>query len=73
MLYVMSSHENILNIVILKIRASPQARVYFEKVCVEEGLRKLKLIRWVRTRWGLMHDLVSRVLETKPVFSKYLY
>ena len=50
-----------------QVRASPQARAYFARVCAEEDITPLQLIKWVRTRWGSMHDLIERVLTTKPV------
>lgn len=53
---------------IFQIRASPQARTFFAKCCQEEAIAELELIKWVRTRWGSMHDLVDRLIECKKVF-----
>ena len=33
----------------------------------EEGLTPLQLIKWIRTRWGSMYDLIDRILVTRPV------
>ncbi|OCH91413.1 hypothetical protein OBBRIDRAFT_834185 [Obba rivulosa] len=32
-----------------QIRASPQAKAFFEQICVEEQLEPLQLIKWVQT------------------------
>jgi hypothetical protein len=50
-----------------QIRSSPQARKFFEKLCEEEGLPKLKLLNWVRTRWASMYDLLERLLKLRLV------
>ncbi|KAG6903744.1 hypothetical protein DXG01_015214, partial [Tephrocybe rancida] len=47
---------------ITQIRSSPQAKAYFHTLCKEEGLKPLELIKWIRTRWGSMSDLVNRVI-----------
>lgn len=52
---------------ISQIRSSPQAKVFFADCCEREGLTPLQLMRWIRTRWGSMHDLVERMLDTKGV------
>jgi hypothetical protein len=36
-------------------------------MCQEEGLKPLELIKWIRTRWGSMYDLVDRVLVNRAV------
>lgn len=50
-----------------QIRSSPQAKAFFAATCEREGLTPLQLLRWVRTRWGSMHDLVERMLEKQSV------
>lgn len=50
-----------------QVRASPQAKTFFGTMCVEEGLTPLELIKWIRTRWGSMYDLVDRVLLDRTV------
>jgi hypothetical protein len=51
----------------MQICASPQAKVFFATMCQEEGLKPLKLIKWIRIRWGSMYDLVDRVLLNRAV------
>lgn len=36
-------------------------------LCKQEGLAPLKLLKWVRTRWGSMFDLIERVIENREV------
>lgn len=50
-----------------QVRASPQARKYFRKLCVEENVKPLQLLKWVRTRWASLYDLIARLLEVQPV------
>ncbi|THG95518.1 hypothetical protein EW026_g6148 [Hermanssonia centrifuga] len=54
-----------------QVRASPQAKSYFSKVCEEEGLKPLELIKWVRTRWGSMCNLIKRILDNKLAVMKF--
>ncbi|KAI0808987.1 hypothetical protein BC629DRAFT_1437238 [Irpex lacteus] len=54
-----------------QIRASPQARAYFEKTCLEEGLKPLQLLKWVRTRWGSMYDLLERAITLRKGINKF--
>ena len=53
----------------LKVCASPQAKTFFVKACTDEQLQPLELIKCVRTWWGLIHDLINRVIECKAVCS----
>ena len=55
----------------LQIRASPQAKRYFGVICQEEGIKPLQLIKFVRTRWGSMYDLVERAIKNKAVCLLY--
>ena len=41
-------------------------------MCREEGITPLQLIKWIRTRWGSMHDLIKRLLATKAVCHLFL-
>jgi hypothetical protein len=50
-----------------QVRASPQARVFFATMCQEEKLTPLELIKWIRTRWGSMYDLIDHVLLNRAV------
>ena len=46
-----------------QVRSSPQARAYFSKLCVEENVTPLQLLKWVRTRWASLYDLIARLLD----------
>ncbi|KAF9548458.1 hypothetical protein CPC08DRAFT_769238 [Agrocybe pediades] len=50
-------------VLVNQIRASSQAKAFFAKCCHEEKIAVIELIKWVRTRWGSMHDLVDRLIE----------
>ncbi|KAG6905438.1 hypothetical protein DXG01_002733 [Tephrocybe rancida] len=54
-----------------QVCASPQAKAYFKTICKEEGLTPLQLIKWVRTWWGSMLDLVNHVVENKAALNKF--
>src|ERR1700678_495649 len=61
--YMLLTSDNI-----WQIRASPQAKQYFALCCKSEQVPILELIKWIRTRWGSMHDLVDRFTSLKPVY-----
>ena len=42
-----------------QVRSSPQARKYFRKLCIEENVTPLQLLKWVRTRWASLYDLIA--------------
>jgi len=50
-----------------QVRSSPQARSYFRKLCVEENIKPLQLLKWVRTRWASLYDLIYRLIDVQPV------
>ena len=54
-----------------QVRASPQAKAYFTVVCEKEGLKPLKLIKWVRTCWGSMADLIEQALVNQLITSHF--
>jgi hypothetical protein len=56
-----------------QIRASPQAKVFFAKCCFEEDIPVLELIKWIRTRWGSMHDFIERLTSCKAVKTSHLH
>jgi hypothetical protein len=56
-----------------QVRSSPQARTYFRKLCVEENVKPLQLLKWVRTRWASLYDLISRLIEVRPVRISLLF
>ena len=54
-----------------QVRASPQARAFFLKLCKDENLPELQLLKWVRTRWASLYDLINRVLDVRPACHKF--
>lgn len=52
---------------LVQVRASPQAKVFFATMFHKEGLKPLELIKWIRTRWGSMYDLVDCILTNRAV------
>ncbi|EGO22881.1 hypothetical protein SERLADRAFT_409414 [Serpula lacrymans var. lacrymans S7.9] len=54
-----------------QVRASPQAKAYFVKVCKEKHIAPLELIKWVRIQWGSMYDLLKRVITNKDAVNKF--
>ncbi|RDB19397.1 hypothetical protein Hypma_013487 [Hypsizygus marmoreus] len=55
-----------------QLRSSPQARTFFAKMCKEEGLTPLQLIKWIRTRWRSMYDLIDCALTVKQAINKFI-
>jgi hypothetical protein len=54
-----------------QVRSSPQARAFFHKLCKDESLEPLQLIKWVRTRWASLYDLINRMLDVRPACNKF--
>lgn len=54
-----------------QVRSSPQARAFFLKVCKDEGLPELQLLKWVRTRWASLYDLITRLLKVRRACNKF--
>ena len=52
---------------LLQVRLSPQASAFFFRCCTEEGLPHLELVKYVRTRWSSMYDLLERAFKLKAV------
>ncbi|KAI5115818.1 hypothetical protein M0805_002070 [Coniferiporia weirii] len=48
---------------IAQVCASPQARKYFKSMCEQEDIKLLQLLKWVRTRWASLYDLLVQILE----------
>ncbi|KAF8460964.1 hypothetical protein DFH94DRAFT_641038 [Russula ochroleuca] len=46
-----------------QVCSSPQACSFFQKLCKDEGLPPLQLLKWVRTRWASLYDLINRILD----------
>ncbi|KAH7920372.1 hypothetical protein BV22DRAFT_1021370, partial [Leucogyrophana mollusca] len=56
---------------ITQVRLSPQAKTYFATICKEEGLTPLELIKWIRTRWGSMADLIEHLITNRLAVDKF--
>ncbi|KAG7087706.1 hypothetical protein E1B28_013653 [Marasmius oreades] len=41
-------------------------------LCCEEKLPRLELIKWIRTRWGSMADLIERALDCRLTVNKMM-
>jgi hypothetical protein len=54
-----------------QVRASPQARSYFHKLCKDENLPPLQLLKWIRTRWASLYDLINRLLDVRAACTKF--
>jgi hypothetical protein len=54
-----------------QVRSSPQARTFFHKLCKDENLPPLELLKWVRTRWASLYDLINRMLDVRPACNKF--
>ena len=54
-----------------QVRSSPQARAYFHKLCQDENLPPLQLLKWVRTRWASLYDLINRLLDVRAACNKF--
>jgi hypothetical protein len=57
----------------IQVRLSPQASAFFFKCCAKEGLPHLDLVKYVRTRWSSMYDLLEHVFMLKAVSPPILY
>jgi hypothetical protein len=55
-----------------QVRASPQARAFFHKLCKDESLPPLQLLKWIRTRWASLYDLINRLLDVRPTCNKFI-
>jgi hypothetical protein len=42
-----------------QVQASLQACKYFCKLCIEENVAPLQLLKWVRTWWASLYDLIA--------------
>lgn len=54
-----------------QVRSSPQARAYFHKLCKDENLQPLQLLKWIRTRWASLYDLITRLLDVRQACTKF--
>ena len=49
------------------MRLSPQARAFFSEQCVAANVPQLELLKWCRTRWSSVDDMIVRLLGLRPV------
>ena len=54
-----------------QVHSSPQAHAYFEMLCKQEGIASLQLLKWVRTCWASLYDLVNRILDVHHTCTKF--
>ncbi|KAG2747616.1 hypothetical protein P692DRAFT_20736100 [Suillus brevipes Sb2] len=52
---------------VAQVRKSPQARVFLQKCCAEVNEPPLELLRWVRTRWASLFNMLERVFKLRKV------
>ncbi|KAG2752014.1 hypothetical protein P692DRAFT_20725591 [Suillus brevipes Sb2] len=52
-----------------QVRKSPQARVFLQKCCTEVNERPLELLKWVRTCWASLFNMLERVFQLRKVSS----
>ena len=51
----------------LQVRLSPQARAFLSKQCGATNVPRLELLKWCRTRWSSMDNMIERLIELRPV------
>jgi len=54
-----------------QVRSSPQARTFFHKLCKDESLPPLQLLKWIRTCWASLYDLITHLLDVCPACNKF--
>ena len=55
-----------------QVRALPQACAFFHKLCKDENLLPLQLLKWICTRWASLYDLINRLLDVRPTCNKFI-
>jgi hypothetical protein len=55
-----------------QVRSSPQACAYFHKLCKEEKLQPLQLLKWIHTQWASLYDLIIRLPDVHPACNKFM-
>ncbi|KAF5380029.1 hypothetical protein D9615_006171 [Tricholomella constricta] len=55
-----------------QIRASPQARAFFKKSCVQNNVPTLQLLLWIRTRWASMYSFLDRMLTVRKAINHFV-
>ena len=46
---------------------SPQARTFFKSLCIQVGVKPLKLLLWIRTQWASLYKFLDRILSLQKV------
>jgi hypothetical protein len=54
-----------------QVHSSPQACAYFHKLCKDENIQPLQLLKWICTRWASLYDLISRLLDVHQACNKF--
>jgi len=54
-----------------QVCSSPQACTFFHKLCKDESLPPLQLLKWIHTRWALLYDLITCLLDVRPTCNKF--
>lgn len=54
-----------------QVRSSPQARTYFHKLCKDENIPPLQLLKWICTRWASLFNLINRLLDVRQACHKF--
>jgi hypothetical protein len=57
----------------VQVRLSPQASAFFFRCCMEEGLPHLELIKYVRTCWSSMYNLLKHAFKLRAVRSSFYH
>ncbi|KAH9008513.1 hypothetical protein EDB83DRAFT_2531746 [Lactarius deliciosus] len=55
-----------------QVHSSPQAHAYFVKLCKDNGLPELQLIKWAHTHWASLYDLITHLLEVCSACTKFM-
>lgn len=55
----------------IKIRMSPQAKMFFRSSCSQVNVKPLELLLWVRTRWASLYKFLDRVLSLRKVLPSF--
>ena len=54
-----------------QVHSSPQARTFFHKLCKDESLLPLQLLKWIHICWASPYDLITCLLDVCPTCNKF--
>ena len=54
-----------------QVRSSLQACAYFHKLCQDENLPPLQLLKWVHTCWASLYNLINHLLDVHAACNKF--